>query len=186
MRRLACLTVCGSVFLVGCQEPTMEMMEMKKPSPAPELAKLERMVGNWDGTWEMLSPKPEEGAEPMSGTSTGKFSWTMGGMFLMGAGVVDIGEGKMMNYVEYWTWDPQAKKYRSWFFSDWGESGESTFSLSADGNSMKGTFAGMDGEGHKKSGGGELTWVDNNTMEGTWHETGPMGNIKMKWTSKRK
>jgi hypothetical protein len=64
----------------------MDMGPPKKPAPAAELKKLERMVGNWNWTGEMVSPTKEEmmkhmppgSKEPqMTYAGTGKSEWAL-------------------------------------------------------------------------------------------------------------
>ena len=63
MRKTLFSTVALAAFIAGCAQPTMRMDTVEKPMPAPELAKLGRMVGTWTGTAEMISPKPEPTSE---------------------------------------------------------------------------------------------------------------------------
>ncbi len=43
-----CLAVFAAAIIVGCQQPQMNMADMKPPPRASELDKLDAMVGNWE------------------------------------------------------------------------------------------------------------------------------------------
>ncbi len=109
----------------------------------------------------------------------------LGGMFLKNEGWYEMGEGQRANYVEVWTWDPKAKKYRTWFFTDWGESGQGWATFDSDGNTIRMKAKIVDASGTSKRGQGTMTFADNDTLEWTWSESGPMGKMKFKGTSRR-
>lgn len=194
MSRIVVVAICTLGFVVGCEQPRPPEDFFQKPSPAAELAKLERLLGSWAGTAEMVSPTPEEmkammpeGAEELPSEFAGesKMEWALGGMFLKGEGWHEMGTDKKVHYVEYWTWDPKAKKYHAWYFSDWGEFGEGWASFSKDGNSMDMEWTGFDARGAKSRGEGTIAFVDDDTHSWTWTEKGPMGKMKMKGTARR-
>jgi hypothetical protein len=181
-------------LVAGCAQPQHKMAEHKKPIPAPEMAKLQCWIGNWTGTAEMVSPSPEEmrkkmpeGAKEMPTTFAGGEKWelALGGMFLKCEGWHEMCEGQKAAYIHYMTWDPKAKKYHGWFFSDWGEIGESWMTLDADGKTFRGVDKGTDAQGQRMQGEGTMTLVDDKTMEWTWTGCGPEGKMKFKGTSKR-
>jgi len=195
MYRCVLLTLCALGLIGGCAQPQWSTESPGKPDVPPEMAKLSRLLGTWTGTAEMVSPSPEEmkammpeGAEetPESYASEGKSEWTLDGMFLKNEGWHEMGEGQRMSYVEYWTWDAKAKKYRTYYFSDWGESGQGWAWFEPDGETMhfKGTV--VDAEGATKRGKGMLTFIDDDTHEWSWKETGgPMGKMEFKGRAKR-
>ena len=194
MLRHLTLTVCTLTVLGGCAQPQWPMEPPKKPSPAPEMAELERLLGTWTGSAEFVSPSPEEmekgmpeGSEemPTSFAGGGKAQWTLGGMFLKSEGWHEMGEGQRANYVEYWTWDSKAQKYRTWSFSDWGESGQGWAKFYPDGKTMRFKGTGMDAQGTSTRGEGTLTFTDDNTYEWTYTEHGTWGKMELKGTSKR-
>lgn len=193
MSRRLIVSLCVLAVVGGCARPEWPM-EMKKPTPGAELKKLQRLVGNWTGTAEMVSPSPEEmkammpeGSEemPSSYAGGGKYEWGLGGMFLKGEGWHEMGEGLKANYVEYWTWDPKAGKYRTWYFSDFGESGAGWAKFS-DANTIEMKMAGLDAEGYEVSGGGTMTFVDDNLYNWTWSmKSDKEGKMEFKGTGKR-
>jgi len=186
------LTVIG--LLAGAAEQIEPPAPPQKPNPAPEMAKLQRFIGSWAGKGEMVEPSAEqmkktmpEGAPEMPSSFQGanKGEWALGGMFLKGDGWYEMGPGQKAHYVEYWTWDPTKKKYRTWYANDWGEHGQAWAWFEADGNTMRMEGEAVDAAGNAKRGEGTITFTDDNTMEWTWSETGPLGMMKMKGTSKR-
>jgi len=201
--RTAITMTLGLMFLMttACSEHTGRTHDhaagadmMKKPDPAPEMKKLQRMVGRWTGTAEMIEPTREEMAKQMpEGEQMGdmKFAgggttdWVMEGHFLKSEGWHEMGPGQRMNMVEYITWDAGVGKYRSYWFSDWGEVGEGTMTMSADGNTMTFKSEGFNAHGERSKGSGTMKFVNNNTIEWTWTEKGPEGTMKLKGTSRR-
>lgn len=194
MHRRVLLTLCTLGLIGGCAQPQWSMEPPKKPGAPPEMAKLARFLGTWTGTAEMVSPSPEEmkaampeGAEemPESYAGQGTAEWTLGGMFLKSKSWHEMGEGQRANYVEYWTWDAKAKKYRTYYFSDWGESGQGWAWFEPDGETMhfKGTV--VDAEGATKRGKGKLIFTSDTSYDWCWKESGPMGKMEFKGTGKR-
>jgi hypothetical protein len=181
-------------LLAGCAQPQPQMEEMNKPVPAPELAKLQPWIGNWSGTAEMVSPSPEEmkkmmppGSKEMPKSMAGaeKVEWALGGMFLKSEGWHDMCEGQRENYVHYAAWDAAAKKYHGWYFSDWGNTGESWMTMDADGKTYHMTEKAMDAKGQASTGEGMMTFVDDKTIDWTYTMNGPQGKMKLKGTSKK-
>lgn len=158
----------------------------KKPQPGPEMARLKCMLGTWTGTAEIISPAPEGGDEAQTafkGQSTSE--WALGGMYLKSEGWHEMGGGQKMHYVEYVTWDAEAGKYHGWYFSNWGEAGESWMTVSDDGKTWSYYGKSKDAEGNPTKGKGTVTFIDEDTMEWTWTEKGSEGEMHLKGTSKR-
>lgn len=189
------LTV-GSLLLAatGCMRPEMPPCPPTKPAQAPQMKALERLVGTWSWSGEMVSPTKEEimkhmppGSPPPPTTMTGsgKSEFVLGGHALKSEGTMDMGDGQKMTYVEYWMWDGRAEKYRAISMSDWAELGTGAFVPcdDCDGFCMKGTA--VDAQGAKKGYEGCMRFVDNNTHEFTFTERGPMGKMTFKGTAKR-
>lgn len=102
-------------------EPSMEMM---MPKPGPELAKLDYFLGTWTGEETMNSPGMPPGSKNKSKTVTKR---GIGGMFLVGDYTSSMGEGKnAMKFAGHslWTYDPQKKGYRHWWFDSFGDGQE--------------------------------------------------------------
>jgi hypothetical protein len=193
MLRRMCTTLSALVLFGGCMKPPMDMGPPKKPAPAPEMKELEKLIGTWNYTWEIVSPSNEEMKKPMppgskepqtSFKGTGKMEWAMGGTALKGEGTFDI-EGQKMTYVEYWMWDGRAKKYRTLLMNDWGEIGEGWVTRCKDCDGFCSTGKATDAQGNKKRADGCMWFVDKDTHEWTFTEKGPMGKMTMKGTSKR-
>jgi hypothetical protein len=194
MQRGLVLALCAGVCVCGCTQAPMSMEDLQKPALPSELERLNCMVGTWSGKAEMVSPTAEEiakatpeGEEPMPSTfdegSTAE--WILGGMFLKNEGWMTMGEGEKAHYVELITWDPRAKKYRGWSFSDWGEHGEGWMTMSEDGKHLTFASSGKDFKGRPSRGKGQASFVDGNTMDWTWCDMGPMGKMEFKGTSRR-
>ncbi|UCC29780.1 MAG: hypothetical protein JSU86_16435 [Phycisphaerales bacterium] len=194
MYRRVLFTLCTLGLIGGCAQPQWSMEPPEKPGVPPEMAKLARFLGTWTGTAEMVSPSPEEmkaetpeGTEemPESFAGGGKFEWTLGGMFLKGQGWHEMGEGQRMNYVEYWTWYPKAKKYRTSSYTDWGDSMQGWAWFGPDDNTLRFKGTGVNAQGAKSRGSGMLTFTSDTSYEWRWKESGPMGKMEFKGEAKR-
>ncbi|UCG33542.1 MAG: DUF1579 family protein [Phycisphaerales bacterium] len=153
-----------AVALVGCGEPQpMDMQEMKAPPRPAELDKLNCFVGTWEGEYKMTMPGAEE---PMTGTSKGTMEWRFNDMFLVEESVIDMGEMGIMNGMAIWGWDPKAKKYRTWWFSDWGEASSGTAEYEEKEKTWEMKAKYVDPMSGKMAyGEGEAKMIDENTME---------------------
>ncbi len=165
-----------------------------KVVPVPELAKLERLVGSWSGSAELVSgqvehmrgmmPKASEGMPP-SCHGGGTYEWVLSGMFLKGQGWHETGSDRRVQYVEYITWDPKARRYRDWWFSNTGEHSQGWISLDPDGRTIRATADGVDAQGRVKHSDRTMAFADDDTMTWTWSKSGPMGEMRLRGTSKR-
>ena len=190
-----CFPIAASVLLrlSGCASPKMPMEMPKRPTPGPEMARVAVLLGDWEGTAEMVEPSPEEmkafmpeGEEmPSSFAGGNKYEWVLGGMYLKGEGWHEMGDGQKMNFVEAWKWDAKAKKYKTWFFTDWGEHG-SGWATWCDTDCLCMDATAQDVEGRESKGTGRICLVDDNTMEWVWSESGAKGKMKLEGTSKKK
>jgi len=185
-----------SLFLlavVGCGQPQLAMDAHKKPDQPAEMKKLEVMVGNWAGTSEMTSPSAEDMKKMMPAGSPepqttfkggGKSEMALGGMALKSEGWHEMGEGQKANYIEYWMWDGKAKKYRTWFASDWGEMGTGWATMCGD-NCWCNTFTAQDHAGGKMNGEGQMCMPDKDTMNWSFTMKSSHGKMSMKGVAKR-
>ena len=82
------------------------------------------------------------------------------------------------------TWNPKVGKYRSWYFSDWGEYGEGWWTLKGEDWHFKGT--GCDAHGNKSKLEGSWKFTDDDTIEWEWAEKGPHGTMELTGKSTRK
>ncbi len=194
LRRLL-LALVPATLLVGCMKPPMPMEPPQKPSPAVEMKKLERLVGTWSGTAELVEPCPEEMKKMMSDSERAKFKstfafngkteWAFGGMALKSEGWFEMGENQKVNYVEYWTWNSTKNQYDTWYLSDWGEIGTGSVVPCGKCDGFRSKAVGIDAKGDKKKMEGCLEFPDNNTMKWDFTEYNPWGKMVMKGTSKR-
>ena len=181
-------------LVAGCAESKKhEMHTAEKAKPAPELASLQKLVGNWTGEAQLVEPSPEKMKE-MTGQDMskptkggGKWEWTMNGMLMKGDGWHEMGGGEKATYLEYISWDPTIKKFRSYYFSDSGEQGEGVMTVSEDGKVFKSKYTGVGHDGKAMSGHGTMTFVDDKTIEWEFSQrSGWFGpGMKMKGTSKK-
>src|SRR5262245_41880752 len=79
------------------------------PKPAPELARLKALEGNWEGSGTVT---PEAGQEGMKWTSKGTSTWVLGGFWLQTDMTIDFG-GSMpaLQFREYHGWDGENQRY---------------------------------------------------------------------------
>ena len=175
--------------LVGCQTDfDMAEMAAKQRARPAELDQLEPFIGNWSSTTECKMMMGSSDA--MQGTGTGKNEWAVNKRYLVGHMTADMG-GEMgsMNGVEVWTWDPSIRKFRTWWFDDWGTNGRGTakYDEKSDTWRMRGKIHNTV-EGRNTTFRGSVKMVDNDTMEWTWAEYYGLGLFKfleMTGTSKR-
>ena len=159
------IVLCG--LLAGCM-PKMTVEDMKKmrqQKPA-ELEKLNRLVGTWEAGSEAKFAGLDE---PMKSTGTSKFEWVLDGWYLMETADAQMGDVGKMSARSLWTWDVKAKKFRIWWFDDWGTTGRGTvtynekcdcFCINASGSAPWGTSRGK----------GCMKFTDDKTMDWCWRE----------------
>ena len=197
MRRLVWL-LCSAALVAGCSDshpPKMTMEDMnKKPAPAPELSKLNRFVGNWSGTADLVKPTAAEMQKMMPAGSPAptthfngaeSYQWTMDGFFLKVEGWHDRGNGQRENFSGVCGWNAAGKTYWSGMITNWGGSGHGTMTADADGRTFHFTGEEMDANGRPMKSKGMVRFVDDNTMDWSFSGTGPMGPLEMKGTMKR-
>lgn len=200
LRRALCSLV-SVVLVAGCHGRSFVTVEREmppmptKPAPFPEMRLLDVMVGTWTGTGEMIEPCPEEMRAKMpeseranfkstfAGGSTSK--WELHGAVLRSEGWYEMPGDQKGAYLEYWTWDPREGKFRTWFSSDWSETGTGWVTPSADGRCFHVTGSSYDAMCNKKKFEGCMCVMDNDTLEWDFTEKGPMGRFTMHGVSKR-
>lgn len=187
-RRLSGMSVIALLAAAGCQQGPpkgMSMEDMMKPPPrAAELDRLESLVGNWEGTGEC---KMGGSNETIATRGSNTVRWDCEKRVLVEHWEGEMGEGNKMRGIGIWTWDPEVKKYRMWWFDNFGGTGEGlatyndstrTWTMQAKSKSPMGKTAGK----------GTVKMVDNNTMNYTWEEWNSWKTQKMmemNGTSKR-
>ena len=183
------LSLLAVAMFAGCEQPKMTMDMFAQPEKAAELGKLERFVGNWSGTAEMVSPTAEEMNEMIEGGTVpkyfkggGDYKWVLDGRFLMSDGWHEMPNGNRANYISFMTWDSKAKKYRSWYFSDYGKFGDGTMKFTGD-NTIKSKASGVGAGGDRMSGEGTMTFDGDNRIDWTWAEGNLFYKMKIKGSS---
>lgn len=165
--------------LCGCQLPEINMAEIaanQRARPA-ELDQVAFMIGKWSTTMES---KMMGSDEVMRGSGTSEVKWEVGNRFLVSRMHADMG-GCMgtMEGVEVWTWDPSIKKFRTWWFDNWGMTGTGTATRDPMTNSWRFKGKGrntLDGKVTVQK--GTMTVVDDDTIKWTWAEYDALGIFK--------
>jgi hypothetical protein len=187
MQRNLFLVLLLAAFGFSCTTTEHSMMTdgpPTQPTPAPEMAHLQRMIGNWTTTGEMVSPAPETGM-PNTFTGGGTWTWALNGMYVKATGWHEMPGGMRMNNEEFITWDEDAGKFHAWYYSDWGERGESFWTMSDDGMTFDIKATAVQG-GKRSRGTGTLTFVNDMTMNWTWTEKSSEGKMVMRGTSHKR
>jgi hypothetical protein len=164
--------------VVGCQQSEFDMAEMAAVQKArpEELRKLDFLVGNWSTTME---GKMAGADEMMKGSGTGETMWALNDRYLVTTMTAEMGEMGSMVGREVWTYDPSIGKFRTWWFDDWGMTGEGK----AWHDATTGVWH-MKGHGYNTVDGrktmmkGTMKPIDANTLEWTWSEYDSLGLIK--------
>jgi len=185
--------------LVACASPKLMLNAAPLIQPAPELHELDRFVGTWTGTSEIVGPNAQatadqmkamipdfEGEMPTTSEGGNKAGWVLGGMFLRTESWHEVAPGMTIRYVDFKTWDPATRKYRGWYFNEIGETGESWFTLDPDGSTFHVTSKGIRADGSSSTGGGSVTFTDEDTMEWTWFEEGKEGKFELRGSNTRR
>ena len=130
----------------------------------------------------MRSAQPIEPHATTNGQST--IEWDLGGVFLKERGWYETPDGRRVHFVAYLTWDPRSKQYRAWKFNDWGQQGDEWLRFDRDGTVHARTKS-TDAQGHTLHGTGRYAFPDDNVIEWTRTQRGPMGRVTLKGTMKR-
>jgi ribosomal protein L24E len=184
-----------ALSLAGCASNVLDTgLESGPVAPSRELAKLSLMLGEWTGEGRLVSPSAEvlraampPGQEPMTTFESGSTTeFALGGKFLRSQGWHEVGAGRISRYVQFVTWDPRRGKYRSWYFTDSGEIGEGWMTVEADGRTFRSQAGGTRADGSPIQGRGVATVVEDGSMQWSWSEKGPAGEIELEGRSRRK
>jgi hypothetical protein len=103
--------ICLGLLLVTAL--AMGQEGMQPTPPAPELKKLEFMVGSWKGTFTVTM-----GGQEMQMACTAKIEWVHKGNFLRTDMTVDMGEMGKSQGISYTSYDPKTKSYVGYGFED--------------------------------------------------------------------
>jgi hypothetical protein len=91
----------------------------------PQLKALDHYAGVWDIKMAIKSNDPAAQTQQFKGVSRAK--WILNGRFLQQTGTLEAkGNSPQLILTTLWTYDTQAKTYRSWTFTSAGSSSEST------------------------------------------------------------
>jgi hypothetical protein len=85
--------------------------------PSPELKRLEPLLGKWQTTAKTDASVLGPGVLV---ASVEEFSWFDGGYFLVQTYETVFGDEPVQKGINYWSYDPDAKKFRIIFFSNNG------------------------------------------------------------------
>jgi len=192
MYRCIVISMMSLTTLAGCMQPQMPMGDFKQPDPAPEMAKLAKFLGTWEGTAhfndetaDMMKSMAPEGEEmPNDFAGGGTYTWTLDGHFLKGTGWHEMGPDQKAQYVELWTWDAKEGKYKTWFYSDWGEYGTGTATWCED-NCLCVKSTGSDPSGATMKGEGCMRFTDDKTLDWNWSEKRGPAKMGFYGTSKK-
>lgn len=147
-------------LLAGCESQQMNM-DMMQPAPrAAELDRLDSFVGRWEESFECTMPGADQ---PMTGKGVTEMSWACDKRVLMSHMDGTMGADKFSG-VGMWTWDPEDKKFRTFWADSMGEA--------ADGCAWYDEQAQV---WHMSSdhGEGKMKMLDANTYEWSWTEYTP-------------
>ncbi len=153
------VALCG---LVGCQQPAMDMSEMRPPERPEALKRLDVFVGTWVGTSEMHVPGQDE---PIKAEGKDVISWGADGWALVENFSVKFGD-QTMHGLGLWTWNPRKNRYDVYWVDSSG--GVARGEVRFDEDSGKWYFRGKGVNpysGQTTRGEGWMRIVDENTME---------------------
>lgn len=187
--RIGCLLMVAAVssLLTGCASPKHDMSDMKPPERAAELDKLDAFAGNWEFNIQMTM---EGQNEPFACTGTSYATWECDRRLLVERVEGDMGEMGKFHGLGIYTWDPQDKVFRTFWFSNMGEMEHGTMRYDEATHTwtMKGEGQNLV-TGERTRGKGTCKASDANTMEWTGAQYDSWGwtkKMEMKGTSKRK
>lgn len=171
LRRLATPHLVVSVIILtqsGCMPRDMDLADMKAmmPPPAPQLAELNRLHGDWttSGTIQFIAAK-----DPLTTTGSNSAAWECDGRFLVDRSTYDMGPLGKMSGINIWTWDAGSGCYRLWWFDGFGESARGTASFDAKEKAWHIRTRGTNGKCAVVSR-GTIRHVDDNHLEWTWKQ----------------
>lgn len=172
--------------MCGCM-PKMSVQDVKAMQPArpADLDRLDALLGEWETTGEVQMAVLDK---PLHTTGANSARWTLDKRFLVEQARLNMGELGELTGTSVWSWDPQIKKYRMWWFDSFGETSAAT--VTYDEKTRTWTMKGSGQKyGHKTLGRGTLRHIDDNTVEWTWKEYDALGLFQladMKGTSRKK
>lgn len=175
MKRFAALSVLTCIgVLAGCQAQEMSMEGMQKPTPAPELARLNAFVGEWT---EEFTCRPTGAKEDMKMTSSVKFEWALDGFFLRGTWAGEF-EGQKIHGEGYYWWDAGDRHYEFMWFDNAGHTMEGEMSYHEKKGEWRMRWEGDGHDGKPMRGEGTMLMPDAKTINTTMTEWDALGLCK--------
>ena len=168
-RRNVLLLIAATAYLAvtGCAPKVdLEMMKNAKPERPAELDRLVPFIGEWvsEGVATLHGVD-----EPLKGTGTMSYTWEANDNIMIERGMYDMGEVGSMHSVSVWQYDTKTKKFRVWWFDDFGSVGKGTCTYCPKSKTwhMKAKSTGCMGDTSSE---GTMTFVTDNKLEWTWME----------------
>lgn len=157
--------------LCGCQAggPADMGGPPKKPAVPAEMAKLNGLIGDWQGEFSMMPAGVTDPAQAMKMTSKTKIEPVLDGMFLRETMEGDMGEMGKMSGVSMYSYDPHQKEYRTFWFSNWGEAVEGDMEHDEKSGEWRMSWKGHSPTGQPVIGEAVMKLTDSNTL--TWSMT---------------
>ncbi len=156
----------------GCApKMTLDEMKAQMPKRPPELDLLNPMVGKWEGSGEAKFAMMDETLK-MTGKSEAR--WAGDGWYMVEEGVMTMDGFDPMKGMGTWSYDTNARKFRSTWVDSMGMTGIGEATRGDDGVwHWKAKSHGPWGESRVE---GTMRFVDNDTVE--WKMTEYMGLMK--------
>ncbi len=167
----------------GCMRPGRGGVP-SKPSPPAQMKALDRMVGTWTGTAELVDPPSPDG-KPKTFTGAWKTEPVLDGAAVKSAGWFEMPDGEKVHWIEYWCWDARAKKYRTSFINDWAEFGSGWAQDCGRCNGFRVSGRSINAEGMKTRKDGCVILVDDDTTNWWFTAKSRQGTMTVRGTSKR-
>ena len=182
-RTLIVTIMSACAALAGCasQMTAAEMQEIMSERPA-ELDKLNAFVGKWEMT---SAAESEMQDEPLTASGTMEAAWQGDGWYLVQNAVFRMGDDVEMKGIEIWTYDRHSKKYRFTWVGGGGAISAGVGTHDEDTNTWRIKAKGYGPLG-KTSGKGEMTFIDDNTIEWSFSEYSGLKKVmEMSGTNRR-
>jgi hypothetical protein len=182
--------VLAGVFIFGLAGGCMPRMTIEeiadmRPPRAPELDRLDRLVGDWDTVGEVRMAVLDE---TLQTTGRSSAQWMLDKRFLREDAELDMGALGRVTGTSIWSYEPGANKYHMWWFDSLGETSHAVITFNHRTDTWHMRTRGRK-YGYATSGRGTLRHVDDDTLEWTWQEFDGTGLFKladMKGVSRRR
>ena len=172
----AAMLVLSAIVMTGCMpKMTIEDMKAMKPERPAELDRLNFLEGTWEGTGEGQMAGLDQ---PLKMTARGTGKWECGGYAMVSRGTMTIEELGDMEYLEVWSYDAKAGKYRTFWVDGMGGSAVGTAKYDAKKDTWTSRATMRTPHGNMR-GKGTMTMTGETSMDWTWKETAMMGLMKI-------